>query len=259
MKKISRFLAMVLVMSASFTSYAATDPAVCAENLKLGAPSAPNKNNIQVCRKGYALIFNTSTKTPIWVAEHLTKEAVYGAGVRSPQFSPDPEIPSQYQAKKSDYARSGYDQGHMAPAADFSQDQTLMNESFYFSNVVPQDADNNRHIWAGLEKKVRTWLEKRNELYIVTGPVFKNGRISNVLGASQVAVPDYIFKVVYDPRTENSIAFMVPNTPLEAKDLPNYIVSVRDVEMATGLNFHSLLPPALQEKFETRRAGMWTR
>lgn len=259
MMKFSRFVAMTLIALVSFAASAAPDPAVCAKNLKMGAPSVANKSNIQVCRDGYALIFNTTTKTPLWVAEHLRQEEVYGAAVRVTSFSPDPEIPYQFQAKKSDYARSGYDQGHMAPAADFSQNQQLMNESFLFSNVVPQDADNNRKIWASLEKKVRSWLSKRGELYIVTGPVFKNGRISNTLGRSEVAIPDAIYKIVFDPKTQNSIAFMVPNVSLSEKDLPDYIVSVRDVEMATGLNFHSSLPPEVQEKVETKRSGMWTR
>lgn len=259
MTKFRNLLAMTLISIASFYSYAAPNPAVCAENLKMGAPSVPNKSNIQVCRQGYALIFNTATKTPLWVAEHLREDGVYGAGVRAANFKPDPEIPFEYQAKKTDYARSGYDQGHMAPAADFSQNQQLMDESFLFSNVVPQNADNNRHIWASLEKKVRSWLGKRGELYVVTGPVFKNGRVSQTLGSSQVAIPDAIFKVVFDPKTQNTIAFMVPNISLSEKDLPDYIVSVRDVEVATGLNFHSNLPKDVQEKIETKRSGMWTR
>lgn len=259
MNKFTHFVAMTLLALASFASHAAPNPAVCAENLKLGTPSVANKSNIQVCREGYALIFNTVTKTPLWVAEHLRQEEVNGAGVRAASFSPDPEIPYQFQAKKSDYARTGYDQGHMAPAADFSQNQKLMDESFLFSNVVPQNADNNRKIWASLEKKVRSWLNKRGELYVVTGPVFKNARVTQTMGASQVAIPDAIFKVVFDPKTQNSIAFMVPNIPLSEKDLPDYIVSVRDVEMATDLNFHSNLPPDVQEKVETKRSGMWTR
>ena len=259
MNKFTPFVAMTLLVIATFTSHAASNPAVCAENLKLGAPSVANKSNIQVCREGYALIFNTVTKTPLWVAEHLLQEEINGAGVRASSFRPDPEIPYESQAKKSDYARTGYDQGHMAPAADFSQNQKLMDESFLFSNVVPQNADNNRKIWASLEKKVRSWLGKRGELYVVTGPVFKNGRVSQTLGSSQVAIPDAIFKVVFDPKTQNSIAFMVPNIPLSEKDLPDYIVSVRDVEMATGLNFHSNLALDVQEKVETKRSGMWTR
>ena len=142
------FKSMLVCMTLAFSSISAfaTDSAACADHLRFGAPSTPNTTNIEVCRKGYALLFNTTTKTPLWVVEHLRQENVYGSAARQTQFSPDPEIPFQFQAKKSDYARTGYDQGHMAPAADFSQDQELMNQSFYFSNVVPQNADNNRHI-----------------------------------------------------------------------------------------------------------------
>lgn len=258
MQNIKKMIVGFVILFSSLGAMAANN-SFCSTHLKFGSPSQPNDNNIQVCRKGYALIFNTSTKTPLWVAENLKQENVFGEAARMTQFSPDPEIPYQYQAKKSDYSRTGYDQGHMAPAADFSQDQQMMNESFYFSNVIPQDADNNRHIWASLEKKVRTWLSKRGELYVVTGPVFINNQITQTMGASKVAIPDYIFKIVFDPNTQNSIAFMVPNKPLFAKDLPDYIVTVRDVEKATGLNFHSLLESKVQDKFETRKSGMWTR
>ena len=256
MKKFTHFIAMALLALSSFTAHA--NNALCEENLRLGAPSLPSPGSIQVCREGYALMFSTVTKTPVWVAEHLKRSEVFGAAVRSPQFIPDPAIPAKYQAKNYDYAKTGYDRGHMAPAADFSQSQQLMDESFYLSNIVPQNAENNRQIWAGLEKKVRTWLNRRDELYIVTGPVFSGNKIKMTIGKS-VAVPDYIFKVILDPKTQASIAFMVPNIPLSQKVLPNYIVSVRDVEMATGLNFHSKLPVETQERIETKRSGMWTR
>ncbi len=231
----------------------------CELHLKYGEPSIADNNNIKICRKGYALIFNTFTKTPLWVAERLTKEQVYGQGVRQLQFTQDPDIAYNKQASKSDYTRSGYDQGHMAPAADFSQDQQMMDESFYYSNIVPQDPDNNRHIWAALEKRVRNWLINRNELYIVTGPIFINMKVNSTIGYSKIAVPDALFKIVFDPDTKNAIAFMMPNKSLDEKDLTQYIVSVRDVEMATGLNFHNLLPVNVQEQFETRRSGIWKR
>lgn len=231
----------------------------CNDNLKMGSPSLENESNIMVCRKGYALMFNKNTKTPLWVAEHLTKSEIFGTGERALQFKADPNIPANFQANVRDYARSGYDQGHMAPAADFSQDQQLMDESFYYSNVVPQNPEHNRHIWASLEKKVRTWASKRGELYIVTGPVFTGGRVNQTLGRSQVAIPDAIYKIVYDPNTQRAIAFVIPNQGYDVKQLPDFITTVKNVEKLTGLNFHANLPQNLQDNFENKLSGMWTR
>lgn len=257
MKKFTRFLAMTVLALCAFSSYA--QHSACVQNIPVGAPSLADKQNLSVCREGYALIFNINTKTPLWVAESLKQEDVFGAGIRQGDFKADPAIPSKFQAKDSDYAKTGYDKGHLAAAANFSKNQKLMDESFYYTNAIPQVAENNRVIWVSLEKKVRTWLMRRGELYIVTGPVFKNGKINQTMGKSNVAVPDYIFKVILDPKTQTSIAFIVPNIGLPEKALPQYIVSVRDVEMATGLNFHSSLPQDVQEKIETKRSGMWTR
>lgn len=261
----SFFFFMAMAFSTSFAVASPQHPELCGEHLRFGMPSQTNEYNIEVCRQGYALMFNTQTKTPLWVAEHLKQENVFGSAARQTQFSPDPEIPAKFQAHKSDYSHTGFDQGHMAPAADFSQNQELMDQSFLFSNVVPQNADNNRHIWASLEKKVRTWLGKRGELYVITGPVFYNDQTHERginlprMGENQIAVPNYIFKIIYDANTKNAIAFMVPNVPLEEKTLPQYIVTVKDIENVTGLNFFTALSPADKNAVETRRSGMWTR
>lgn len=254
------FVLVAAIMTNSFIlNNAIANEAFCADHLKYGAPSNPNNENIKVCREGYALMFNIKTKTPIWVVEHLKNSNVFGSATRAAKFKPDPEIPTKYQAKASDYKKTGFDQGHMAPAADFSQNQQLMDESFYFSNVVPQVADNNRHIWASLEKKIRTWLDKRQDLYVITGPVFKGGKVNQVMGRSEVAIPDYLYKIVYDPKTQNSISFLVPNQELEAKELPKFIATISDVEKATGLNFISIMDAKSLAELKNKKSGMWNR
>ena len=78
---------------------------------------------------------------PNWVAEHITAETLKageGVGRGNSQFKEDPTVPDLYKAKLSDYLRSGYDRGHMAPAADCKNSQSAMDETFYLSNIAPQ-------------------------------------------------------------------------------------------------------------------------
>lgn len=230
---------------------------VCMENVRIGVPSQPAPGQVFVCHEGYAAMFNTQWKVPMWVAEQLRAEEIFGDGERSNQFTSDPTVNPRYQATRKDYSRSGWDQGHMAPAGDFSKSQKMMDESFYYSNIVPQNPEHNRVMWSNFEKKVRGWAKSRQMLYVITGPVFNNKNPRTI--GNGVAIPDGIFKVVYDPRTNASLAVLTPNISLGEKDLPKYLVSVRDVEAATGLNFLSALPKDVQDATETRRSGMWTR
>lgn len=48
-----------------------------------------------------------------------------------------------FQAAPDEYYKSGWSRGHMAPAADSRASQSAMDETFYMTNVVPQDRDNN--------------------------------------------------------------------------------------------------------------------
>jgi len=52
--------------------------------------------------------------------------------------------------------------------------------------MTPQIPGFNRGIWGNLEERVRAWLLQYNNLYVVTGPVFKSNL--EAIGANQVAV-----------------------------------------------------------------------
>ena len=227
----------------------------CQEYVRLGVPG---KEGTPLCRKGYALAHNPETKTPNWVAEHLTKDKANAARARSNDFQPDPDLEEDERAELSDYAKSGYDRGHMAPAGDMRWDKDAMSESFYLSNMSPQiGVGMNRGIWKDLEEKVREWAVSRGQLYIYTGPIYEGG-INKTIGKNKVAVPSHFYKIVYDPAQVEAIAFIMPNQKLKTADMPNYIVTIRDVEAKTKLNFLSKLKKKLQDMIETTRAeGLW--
>lgn len=228
----------------------------CAEYAALGVPG---QQGDLLCRAGHLLAHHPEYKTPLWVIERLTKEKATSKVVpRYNRFLADPDLPRGVRAELSDYRGSGYDRGHMAPAADMKWDERAMGESFYLSNMVPQVGQGmNRGIWKDLEEYIRNWAIRRGELFVFTGPIYC-GEIKKTIGRNGVAVPSHLYKIVYDPARREAIAFAMPNEELNSQDMPWYIVTIRDIEAWTGLDFLSSLDPALQDAVETAKAGsLW--
>jgi len=222
----------------------------CKEYTKYGVPG---DEGTLLCRKGHLIAHDDYYKTPIWVAEHLTSQKANGALKRSGSFRADPDLRRGERAERSDYRGSGYDQGHMAPSADMSWDRQAMKESFYLSNAVPQNPKMNQQIWRILEAKVRNWAIDRGELYIYTGPIYVGDEV-DIIGANEVAIPTHIYKIIFDPKKVEAIAFIMPNEPLNNSDMPDYIVTIRDVEEQTGLDFLNSLKKSVEDVVETEKA-----
>lgn len=250
------FVAVLAIMLGIVAASFAGPLKDCAEYTKLGVPG---QEGDLLCRTGHLLAHNREYKTPIWVIERLTKERVTSKVVpRYNKFQADPDIEKGKRAELSDYRRSGYDRGHMAPSADMRWDKQAMVECFYLSNMAPQVGEGmNRGIWKDLEEYVRSWAIDRGEIFVFTGPIYENG-ITKTVGKNKVAVPSHFYKVIYDPARKEAIAFVMPNEPLDAAKIASYIVSVRDVEALTGLDFLSVLEEELQNTVETvRQEKLW--
>lgn len=167
---------------------------------------------------------------------HLTPEHINGTAERKDNFKIDPLV-STGSASLADYVGSGYDRGHLAPAAAMKINQTAMDESFYMSNMSPQHPSCNRGRWKSLETKVREWVIAEGELYVVSGPIFKDNIES--IGENAVTVPGYYYKVIYDGE-DKMIGFILPNEKCP-DDLVDYVVSVDSIESLTGIDFFSSL------------------
>jgi endonuclease G len=221
------------------------------------AYGVPGNEGYLLCRKGYLLAHDDYYKTPIWVAEHLTSQKASGTLKRKESFKPDPDLKKGERAELADYKGSPYDRGHMAPSDDMAWDAHAMKESYYLSNMVPQNPSMNQVIWKMLEGKVRQWAIDRGELYVYTGPIYAGEEV-DVIGDNEVAVPTHIYKVIFDPQKVEAIAFIMPNEPLDTSDILNYIVTIRNVEEQTGLNFLKSLKKSVQDVVETEKAGeLW--
>lgn len=163
-------------------------------------------------------------------------------------FIPDPYVTTG-SARDIDYKGSGYDRGHLAPAADMAWSITTMAESFYFSNMSPQAPQFNRGIWKKLEELVRTWAIENESIYIVTGPILDNHL--KRIGPDQVAVPEYYYKVILDYSSPEikAIGFVLPNEG-SSENLQHFAVSIDSVERLTGIDFFPLLPDHIETILE---------
>ncbi len=246
MKTIFRTL-LVLFLFFSSTTFAWE----CNGHVAFGVPGAADQ---LLCREGYAVGYDYARKVPIWVAYHLTKESVEQKYKRSNRFKPDKDIPEAYRSALSDYKGTGYDRGHMAPAATVDFSKPSMQESFLLTNMAPQLPGFNRQGWRYLEAYIRDWAADRLDMYVVTGPLF-DGEIKTI--GNGVSIPSGFFKVVFDPAEKNGIAFIVPHQGFSKAEVPRFIVSIDEVESQTGFDFISLLPDDIEDNIEDDVELMW--
>ena len=224
--------------------------------LHLEIPSVSSKDKI-ITHAGYSLLYNEAHEQASWVAYELTKAETNKRFNRSGKFIVDPLVTTG-SANNADYSGSSYDRGHMAPAADMGWSLRAMKESFYYSNMSPQDPAFNRGIWKSLEELVRSWAIENEAVYVVTGPVLTKGLPT--IGSDKVSVPRYYYKVILD-YTEpgiKGIGFILPNEGSK-EPLQSFAVSIDSVESVTGIDFFPLLPDD-QERFieKTLSVNAWT-
>ena len=223
----------------------------CAQFVLRGAPVSPIKSNDQyICKGNYAIHYRYDTKTAEYVVEHITLPTITGTAKRKDDFRPDSAIPKQHQSQLSDYAGFPFDRGHLSPGADNNQNDQMMSESFFLSNMVPQVPNHNRGIWKQLETAVRGWVKEGKDIYVVSGTIYAPGY--QTIGANRVGIPTHMWKVVVDRKGAKAIAFIFPNQPLPVADLPKFATTIAEVERATGINFHPQLPEQLKHLETTK-------
>ena len=170
------------------------------------------------------------------------------AANRTDNFRQDPNLNGR-DASLLDFRGSGYDRGHMVPAADMKFNSIAMSESFYMTNITPQNPSFNRGGLKDLESKFRSWSKNFDEIIIITGFVKDPDYIIDYIGPNQVPVPAYFYKIFIDIGNRRSIAFLLPNEDL-IKDVIEYSVSIEYLESITGLDFFYKLSDEIELLFE---------
>jgi len=303
----SRAGALALALSVGLLAGCAAEPipvptganAPCANLTYQGFPrlehDPPLKQGFFVCHQGFALQYAKPFRSALWAVERLEAQNLDETKVsrENEKFRPDGFLPEGLTPTSDRFTNSGYDRGHLAPAADFKENPAGMSQSFYTSNIVPQNPDNNRGIWARLEKNARAWAMQKGEVYVITGPIFfagnrpftplgwlafdkkkvkyvieeydyqphtveedKQGKKRRVpkkkLPPSGIAVPSHLYKIIYDPKANTAIAFVVPNISVPENSLNQYATTVAEVERLTALRFFPNLPMEQQGPLKTQ-------
>lgn len=199
---------------------------------------------------GYTVSYNRKRRNPNWVAYELTAEEVDGKEPRNGDFIPDPDLKGA-QATDEDYKNCGWDRGHLAPAADMKWSKEAMEESFYLSNISPQNNNLNRGVWKSIEELTRDAAVKHKNVLVVTGPVFTKEKGLGKIGKNKVLIPNGFYKVLLiNDCGYKGIGFYCENKAGKKK-LSSYAVSIDSIEHITGIDFFHMLPDKIENTVES--------
>ena len=271
-KRIFIFFAVALVVVFLFVHFfpkQANPPSAVnpprSEHILFGYPSTDCD---LLVRTGYVLCYDEKTKVADWASYHMTEGYLARHSKRTEDFRPDSDIPAGKRSELRDYRGSGFDRGHLVPAADMSREQKTMSESFLLTNMAPQTPGLNRGVWKLLEENVRRWVQEKGNAYIVVGPLYLDSKgnridVSDTIGPDHVAVPTHFFKIIIagdpsDPTKLEAIAFIMPNRTNPDKDVSQFLSSIDEIERLSGLDFMNELDKGVQERLESEKSSrLW--
>lgn len=208
---------IVIALAALLAACKMPAPPNCNDHFVDGKPpviasEALTKKFVQLCYEEFAVGHSGVSRTPLWSAEHLTAEQVQAAkGLkRKNTFHAEEKLPASDRAELADYARSGFDRGHLAPNGDMDS-ESAQHESFSLANIIPQHPKNNQRIWAAIEEAVRDYTEQKGQVYVVSGPIFEGESLKRLNG--RVLVPTSVYKAIYNSATNMAGAYLTRNAP----------------------------------------------
>ncbi|MVN22970.1 DNA/RNA non-specific endonuclease [Mucilaginibacter arboris] len=245
-------------------------------NLLMGNPSGAQATvvtpeNYLIDQHYYIESYSMSRAEPNWVSWHLDASNFTGAVTRQDNFAAFNGLPTGwYQVQNNSYTGSGFDRGHNCPSGDRTSSTDANSATFLMTNMIPQAPQNNQQTWENLESYLRTQVLSGNEVYIIMGSYGSGGvgsassNVVTTINGGKVNVPSNVWKVAVILPTGNGdlsrvtsstrvIAVNTPNINSINSDWKQYIVTVRDIETATGYNLLSALPQAVQDAIETKK------
>lgn len=233
LKKLTTVFLLLLILTAKAVDF-------------LGIPCQTDQ---LISRKNLVIGYSHKYRQALWVAYQLNANNLRSKQVRRrDKFMVDPLVKVK-PIRPKDYNRSGYDKGHLAPAADMTYSWETMRNSFFMTNISPQIPGCNRGIWKRIENQVRQWALQEETLIVITGPIFPAK--PKLMGKAKIPVPEAFFKIVLDTTAPmKMIAFIVPNKTSKRR-IASFAVSVDKVEELTGFDFFYDLDSELEEFLES--------
>lgn len=242
------------------------------DNMGMGNPSGAttntsNSNNYLMTKTQYTLSYNNSKGEANWVSWHLSS-AWLGSATRCDCFSSDATLPSTFfKATTSNYTNTGFDRGHMCPSADRNGSATDNSATFLMTNIMPQAPMLNQQPWGNLEDYCRSLTATGYEMYIIAGGYGQggtgsNGGTTNTIAGGAINVASHCWKIIVVlPIGTGDASRVSTGTRVIAVDMPNintvnahtwdyYRTSVDAIESATGYDFLSNVPTAIQAVIE---------
>lgn len=220
------------------------------DEVRVDLPYLPSSTTgVIIHHEYYSLSYNEQHEQAEWVVYLLNKNHLSRKQFKRPYFISDSRVNTK-SADWRNYKNSGYDKGHLCPAADMKFSKSAHDNTFLTSNISPQNHAFNSGIWNRLEQKTRYWANKYNGVIVITGGILTNTIES--IGYEQVTVPKYFYKILLDHNNENTklIAFLIPHKDSN-KPLSDFVVSVDEIEALTGIDFFKEFETTLEDKLES--------
>jgi len=205
--------------------------------------------NVVIRHNFFRLSYSEVHEQAEWVAYELRKDQLSQNDIKRPYFIQDQDVKSG-SADWRNYKKSGYDRGHLCPAADRKFDYDAFHETFLTSNISPQDPKFNGGVWNRLEQKVRFWAKKHDGVFVITGGVLEADL--KTIGDESVSVPREFYKIVVDASGKEikAVAFLIPNTATD-RSIYDFVVTIDAIEAKTGIDFFEAFPNSEENKMES--------
>ncbi|QFP41930.1 DNA/RNA non-specific endonuclease [Borrelia miyamotoi] len=212
-------------------------------------------------KKYYSLGYAESARQAEWTAYHLKREMIELALTlikenkikRSKKFFEDKDIKG-IAPKLTDYIKSGYDRGHIVSSADMSFSKNAMIDTYFLSNISPQQKEFNSGIWLKLEKLVRKWAILKEKIYIISAGILTENK--GFIGKNKILIPKNFYKIILSLNNDNSydiLAFIIPNKKAKDLELRNYVVNVNTIEEKTKIDFFAKLDAGIKKIIKMKK------
>ena len=218
-----------------------------AQAFAAGVDLSPKSSCDQKVKHTYfEFCYSNLHKQALWTFHELTRKSIQGSTSRTNDYRFDPKISDPVD--NTDYRGSGFDRGHLVPAADMKLNYQSMSETFFMTNMSPQRAGFNRAIWKQLEDGIRSQVRALGDAFVVTAPVLSR-KLPTI--NSGVSIPALFYKIAYFPKAKIMRAYLLENRSYRGARYSEFQVTVDEIENLTGIDFFAGLPSHLQKTLES--------